>query len=277
MAGPGRLLLVALLLTYCLDTGTSKAELTLWADHPLALGSSLQLHCAFWGQELITLVSWRRWGQNGSHEELAVIHPTHGAHVHPAHQGQLRVTNVSEAGQVGLTVPSLAPEDNGTHYCCKFSTFPSGVSEQCLPVWITEPAADPSQTPHSALRPEVLGPLGAGAFFLLGSIAVLGHLLQERVRRHRKLVLPHPYPHVASPQEPPMALWVQQGLPVRRTSFSAPYVLINLDYFTSQPSTMAHRGCLPPPLPPRQGWRPCRPMPWVLGQEEQRLGHWHKT
>nr|XP_032622718.1 transmembrane protein PVRIG [Chelonoidis abingdonii] len=257
MAGPGSFPLVALLLSQCLDTGTSKAGLKLWAEDPIALGSPLQLHCAFPGQEHITLVSWWRLGQNGSREDLAVIHPTHGAHVLPAVRGRLWITNVSDDGQVGLTVPSLELTHNDTRYCCKFSTFPSGVSEQCLQVLIPEPAADPSLAPHSLgrtfLRPDVLGTLGTGGFFLLGSVLLLGHLLREWTRRRRKLKVSHPHPSLPSSQETPMALWLQQGLPGRRNSFSAPYVLINLDYFTPQSSATAHGGPLPPTVPPRPG------------------------
>uniref|UniRef100_A0A8C8RWC9 Ig-like domain-containing protein n=1 Tax=Pelusios castaneus TaxID=367368 RepID=A0A8C8RWC9_9SAUR len=156
--------------------GTSKAGLKIWAEDSIALGSPLHLHCAILGQELITQVIWWRAGQNQSHEDLAVIHPMYGTHMAPALQGHLQVTNISE-GHTGLTVPSLDPLDNGTCYCCKFSTFPSGVSEQCLELLIPEPALEPPQT---ALRTEVLGTLGIGAFFLLGSIVVLGHLLWER-------------------------------------------------------------------------------------------------
>ncbi|CAM4707131.1 transmembrane protein PVRIG [Caretta caretta] len=287
MAWPGGFLLVALLLGHCLDTGTSKAGLKLWAEDPMALGSPLQLHCKFLGQEHITLVSWWRWGQNRSREDLAVMHPTHGAHVLPAVQGRLWVTNVSDDRQVGLTVPSLDLQHNGTRYCCKFSTFPSGVSEQCLPVLVPEPAADPSPAPHSLgrafLRADVLGTLGAAGVFLLGSVLLLGYLLREWTRRRRKLKGSHPHPGLSSSQETPMALWVQQGLPGQHNSFSTPYVLINLDYFTPQPSARAHGGPLPPPLPPQpgrdtgQGPGQSRATRWVQGREEQCPGRRHRT
>nr|XP_023970115.2 transmembrane protein PVRIG [Chrysemys picta bellii] len=251
MAGPGSFPLVALLLGQCLDTGTSKAGLKLWAEDPMALGSPLQLHCAFPGREHINLVSWWHWGQNWSREDLAVIHPKHGAYVLPAVRSLLWVTNVSDDGQVGLTVPSLDLQHNDTRYCCKFSTFPSGVSEQCLQVLLPEPGAWGSR--------------------------------RGWTRRRRKLKVSHPHPNLPSSQETPITLWVQQGLPGRRNSFSAPYVLINLDYFTPQPSAMAHGGPLPPPVPPRpgrdrgQGPGQSRALCWEQGREEQCPGRRHRT
>ncbi|XP_067412826.1 transmembrane protein PVRIG [Emydura macquarii macquarii] len=280
MAGPARFPLTALLLSHCLDTGTSKAGLKIWADDPMALGSPLHLHCTFLGQEHVTLVSWWRVGPNRSREDLAVIHATHGAHLPPALRGLLQVTNVSD-GRVGLTLPSLGPPDNGTRFCCKFSTFPSGVSEQCLDLLLPEPVPDSPGAPQAALRAEVLGTLGAGAFFLLGSVVVLGHLV--RARRRRTLLVSGPHPCLPSSQETPMALWVQQGLPGQHNSFSAPYVLINLDYFTPQPNATAHGGLLPPPAAPRPGRArgqdpgQSRANHGGPGREEQGPGRRHKT
>ncbi|XP_074839158.1 transmembrane protein PVRIG [Carettochelys insculpta] len=273
MAGPVGLPMAALLLTHCLDTGINQAQLRLEAEPPTAAGSPLRLLCTFLGVDQITQVTWAHWGPNGSCEYLAVIQPSHGAYVPPTHRGLVRVTTVSAAGEVQLMVPGLDPPANGTCYCCKFSTFPSGVSERCLWVPSPEPAAEPSPAPQAwdrfILRPEVLGPLGAGAFFLLGSLVLLGHLLQAR--RHRRLVLSAPCTHTCSWQETPTAVMTQQGQPVQPTSFSAPYVLINLDYFTPQ-----HRPTAPP-LPPRHGRGQSQPARGALRREQPCPGHWPET
>ncbi|XP_078524507.1 uncharacterized protein LOC144797665 [Lissotriton helveticus] len=225
-----------LLLLASTDTGIIHENIHIWTNSPVSSKSPLQINCFLpRPNEHVSQVNWVRKSMNKT--IIAVFNPGLGTYINPGYRENLQVHFKSDHN-VSITLTRTDDLENGTSFCCKFVTYPSGSLEECLEIDFTKQKSALAQCAVadgwygcSSLRTKYLVTLLVVAGLLVGIIILLCFIHNIR---HRKSVQ-FAHNERRSAKGTAMSLEVQH--PAERalpdTPFSAFYVMINLDYFTN--------------------------------------------
>ncbi|KAJ1080480.1 hypothetical protein NDU88_000679 [Pleurodeles waltl] len=227
-----------LLLLASTDTGIIHENIHIWTNNTLNTKSPLQINCFLpRPNEHVSQVNWVKKSMTMNKTIVAVFNPGFGIYINPRYRENLQV-HFKSNHNISITLTRTDDLENGTSYCCKFVTYPSGSLEECLKIDFTKQESAMARCAVadgwygcSSIRTKyivtlvVVGGLLVGIFILLCCIQKMRHRESVQIAHHGG----------RSTEGTAMPLEVQH--PAKRalpdTPLSAFYAMINIDYFAN--------------------------------------------